>query len=396
MKTIISILFLFFLTISGIAGPPEPPEAPESPNAVLVIPKIKLDTIRFGKTAREIDSSQSRLDNVLQRISDSIEVKDITIEGESIRIVLTNDSVISLSGNTIANLPHKDNSFVNVGHTYTVKQGDVVNGSIVNVGADVIVNGTVNGSVMTLGGNIYVAPTGYIRDGAVALSGKLKVEPGGQVTNIRLSLNDSRREIEESSTNIYRVMAIVFLVIYIVWMILAATFASFMKVNVERVANLIGARPLKNFFMGYLFYLLGLAAIIVLTISILGIPLAIVGVPVAVFAGMVLAVTALSSLIGQRLTRNREVNFKTFFIGSLVLSGLPGLFFLIQLISGSLVIMIFSWIMIGLLIFVIAPFGLGAVLTTRFGSRTGPTVPPPPPGSAAPIAHGIAPQAPST
>jgi hypothetical protein len=398
MKTFLSILFLFLLTISGIAGPPEPAETPESPNVNLPDINISIDTMKLHKMAQgleKMDSSLSKLDNVLQRISDSIEVKDITIAGESITIVLSNDSVISLQGNTVANLPHNDNSFVNVGHRYTVEENQVINGSIVNVAADVVVKGTVNGSVMTIGGNIYVASTGYIRDGAVALSGKLKVEPGGQVTNLKISLNDSHHDIDESSTNVFRVMAIIFLIFYIVWMILAATFASFMKVNVERVANLICARPWKNFFVGYLFYLLALAAMIVLTISILGIPLAIVGVPVAVFAGMVLAVTAISSLIGQKMINSQETNFKTFLYGSLVLSGLPALFFIVQLITGSMVIMIFSWLMIGLLIFVIAPFGLGAVLTTRFGTRTILIpAPPPPPSPTTPIAPNIAPQAP--
>jgi hypothetical protein len=86
-------------------------------------------------------------------------------------------------------------------------------------------------------------------------------------------------------------------------------------------------------------------------------------------AGMVLSSTALSNLIGQRILRQNEISFKTFIVGALVLSGLPGLFFLIQLLTGSVVIMVFSWLFIAFFIFIIAPFGLGAVLKTRFGTR---------------------------
>jgi hypothetical protein len=370
------------------------------PPPVLNIPKIKLDTMKLNKMVQgleRMDSSLVKLDKMMLRISDSIKVKDISIGGDSIVITLSNDSVLWLqSSSGTPTLPRHDNSFVNVGTKYTVEEGKVINGNIVNIGGDVIVKGTVNGSVWTIGSNIYVSPTGYIQDGAIAVSGKLKVDPGGQVTNLKLSLNDSRHGMQESPTNMFRVMAVIFLGIYVIWMVLASTFASLMKVNVGRVANLVRARPWKSFFIGYLTYLLAFAAIIVLTISILGIPLAIVGVPVALFAGMVLAVTALSCMIGQRLTNSQETNFRTFLYGSLVLSGLPGLFFLIQLITGSMVIMIFSWLFIGLLIFVVAPFGLGAVLSTRFGTRTilSTPTPPPPASQVTPPTAQIAPQTP--
>jgi hypothetical protein len=376
MKAFLSILSVIVLWTTGVAGPPEPPEAPEPPPVnvgrhEIIMPVI--DTARINRLSKNLEGMDKKLaqyNELMKKYSDSINIKDLTIDNDSITIILSNDSVISLSGGIIPNISHDDNSLVNVGHKYTVKEGDVVNGNIVNVGADVMVEGTVNGSVMTIGGDIYVTSTGYIRDGAVALSGKLKVEPGGRVTNVKMAFDESRRASHTSVSNVFRVMGGIFLGIYIIWLVLAATFTSLMKNNVERVLNVIRARPWKSFLLGYLAYLLAFGAMLVLTISILGIPVAVVGVPVALFAGMVLAVTSISNLIGQRLVGGRQLSFQTFLYGTLLLSGLPGMFFIIQFLSGSLVFMVFNWILIGLLIFIIAPFGLGAVLTTRFGTRS--------------------------
>jgi hypothetical protein len=380
MKALLNILLAVLFTGVSFAGPPEPPGPAEPPAVISGHPDITLpeiDTSEINKLKQNLKGMNKRvaeLNALLEGLSDSIDIKDLTIDNDSIIIKLSNDSIIFISPGALTDIPHDDNSLVNVGHTYTVKEGETVNGNIVNIGADVIVRGTVNGSVMAIGGNIYVTSTGYVRDGAVALSGKLKVESGGRVTNVKMAFNESRHASHSSDATVFRVMGAVFLMIFVFWLILAATFTSFMKDNVLRVMNVIKVRPWKSFLFGYLAYVLAFAAMLVLTISILGIPVALVGVPVALFAGMVLAVTSLSNLVGQKLVKAPEMSFQTFLYGTLILGGLPGLFFIIQFLSGSLTIMVFSWILIGFFVFIIVPFGLGAVLSTRFGTRT---IPPP-------------------
>ena len=224
---------------------------------------------------------------------------------------------------------------------------------------------------MTVGGNIYVASTGYVRDGALAVSGKVKQEPGARIGSVNVALNEAGRHPPylEGPTNPYRIMAVVFLAIYLVWIFLSAIFTSLIRINIGRVVQSIVSRPWRSFFMGYLAYVIAFVALIALIIIIIGIPLAIVGVPLLLLASMILAQTALANIIGQRTINSTEISLKTYFYGTLILSGLPGLLFFIQLITGSLTIMVFSWIFIGLFILVIVPLGLGAVLTTRFGTR---------------------------
>lgn len=373
-KRLLIILLIGICAVPALAGPPEIPEPPETPN-IAKIPKalaLSKDSIESMKNLEKklanMDEKLAKYDDLLKTLHDSLEIDEISIGGDSIIIRLSNDSIIAFQGGDAPQFEGKDNSLVNVGHRYTVEEGEIFNGNLVNIGADVIVKGTVNGSVWTFGGDIYVTSTGRVGD-AIAFSGKVKQEPGGQISNLHMAFRESKSEYEEDRLNTYSVMAIVFLIIFFAWMILSATATSLMKPNITRLVEFIKAGPAKAFFMGYMAYLLALAAMIALLITILGIPLAVIGVPVALLAGMVLSSTALSNLIGRKILHQDEISFKTFIVGALVLSGLPGLFFLIQLITGSVVVMVFSWLFIAFFIFVVAPFGLGAVLKTRFGTR---------------------------
>lgn len=377
IKRLLIILLIGICAVPALAGPPEVPEAPETPETpnidnipkVLALSKDSIEALKdLEKKLAGMDEKLAQYDNLLKILKDSLEISEISIGGDSIVIRLSNDSIIAFQGGDAPQIEGKDNSLVNVGHRYTVEEGEIFNGNLVNIGADVVVKGTVNGSVWTFGGDIYVTSTGRVGD-AIAFSGKVKQEPGGQISNLHMAFRESKSVYQENELDAYSVMAIVFLIIFFAWMILSATATSLMKPNITRLVDFIKAGPAKAFFMGYMAYLLALAAMIALLITILGIPLAIIGVPVALLAGMVLSSTALSNLIGQRILRQNEISFKTFIVGALVLSGLPGLFFLIQLLTGSVVIMVFSWLFIAFFIFIIAPFGLGAVLKTRFGTR---------------------------
>jgi len=264
---------------------------------------------------------------------------------------------------------------VYVGKTYIVDEGQTVNGNIVDVGGDVIVKGTVNGSVWTMGSDIYVTSTGYIQEGAIAFSGKVKQEPGGQIGNIRLALNESGHGPRGPINTTYRLMALIFLALYFMWLALSATCASLFKTNVSRVLDSMQSRPWKSFLLGYLAYLLAFAALVALVITIIGALPGVLGVPLLLFAGMVMSSTALQVLIGQKIIGNQAISVRTFLYGALILSSLPGIMFLLQYVTGSLVIMILNWVLIATFLFVIVPFGLGAVLSTRFGTRSGQVTP---------------------
>lgn len=368
MKKLFPIILMLTVWTAALAGPPEPPIPPD-----VDIPQ--LDTI--GRALRDmeitiprnLDSSRQQLNKLLDNLDERMTVDDISIGDDSIIIRLDNDSVFIFSGINNISPPSAADSKVSVGKKIIIKANETVYGNIVNIGSDVEVRGTVNGSVWTVGANIYVAPTGYIRDGAIAVSGKVKQEPGGRIGNVNLAFKESHPGPRLVHHNTLRIMAGVFLGIYIIWILLSYTVASLFKTNLNRVIDTIRQNPWKTFFLGHLTYIIAFAAFIALLITILGIPIALIGVPIALLAGMIFAHTAVALAAGQKFLKNQDNSFRTLSYGHMVISGLAGFFFLMQFVLNSLVFMVFSWIAIGIFIFGIIPVGLGAVLLTRFGAR---------------------------
>jgi hypothetical protein len=209
-----------------------------------------------------------------------------------------------------------------------------------------------------------------VENGVLALSGKVKTEPGGYIGAYIWGTRYDRTGFRDYNRSVYRTMGLILLIIYIIWIILTATCASLLRSNVKTIMQSVQQNGVfKSFFMGYLAYCLALVLFIGLNITILGIPLAILGVPLMLLAANVLSSTALYVILGFKVLNSEQYTLKAFLYGSLFLGLIPGLLFFVQAVTGSLTIMIFSWIVIGLFIFLLLPVGLGAVLSTRFGTR---------------------------
>ena len=262
------------------------------------------------------------------------------------------------------------NDIIRFGSNITIEEGEVIEGDVVAAFGDVVVSGTVEGGVIAFSGDIYVTSTGKVENGVLALSGKVKTEPGGYIGAYTWGTRYDRKDFRDYNRAVFQSIGLVLLIIYIVWIILTATCASLLKSNVGRVMQTVKQNGvIKSFFLGYLAYFLALILFIGLNITILGIPLAILGVPLMLLAANVLSSTALNISLGLKILNSDKYNFRAFLYGSLFLGIIPGLFFFIQAITGNLVIMVFSWILVGIFIFILLPVGLGAVLSTRFGTR---------------------------
>jgi hypothetical protein len=402
-------VFIILLAGLALAGPPEPPEPPKIPedlDRMILLEELEsLKSIDAAESLRltiELDSLRSlgdleserilaeiealrksqdliRLpgfDSVLAKIDEGLVIKELTIGGDSIVIVLSNDSTFVFSDFETRPVRKTGEARVSIGNNIVIEEDEVIDGDVASLFGDVIVKGTVNGGVLTLSGDIYVTSTGYIREGAVAVNGNVKKDPGARVERITWKTNTvviSRL----SERTPFRIMGSIFLLSFLIMVVLSATCASIFKVNVDRVVTEVKSNFLTSFLKGYLFYVLAFVALIVLTITVLGIPLAVLGVPLAFLAAIVLASTAVSNIVGQKTVpgspegENNELRFSNFLYGSLILGSVPGLFFLIQAVTGSLLVMIFNWIFIGMFLFIVIPAGLGGVLTTRFGTRSG-------------------------
>lgn len=388
------LLTILCVTLAGViyAAPPDPldEEAVISREAILeleafesreVIEAMELledELIDRNYSIKNLELKIQKLDKrykgigiVLEGLDDGFEIDELILDGDSIFLRLDNDSEFIFR---YAEIPDEDyssrNDIIRFGTTIIIEEDEIIEGDVISVFGDVIVNGTVEGEVNTFSGDIYIASTGYVANGVVAISGKIKREPGSRVGSVTFSTHRSSTDFGDDDRAVYRMMAFVLSIIFVIWFILTATCASLMRTNVKKIEQHIKSDGLiKSFFWGYLIYFLGFLAFIGLLITIIGIPVALLGLPLAFLAATVLSSTVISNLIGQKILPSDNQTFKTFLYGSLYLYLLPGLLFLVQLITGNLVIMIFSWIVISIFIFIIFPIGLGAVYKTRFGYR---------------------------
>jgi hypothetical protein len=390
MRLLSSIIAAVLTVTLAYAGPPEPPEPPEVNVTLEALDDLEaleafdeslaalkeLESFLSGEALEAFDESLATLkglQSILSLIKEGLEITQISIGGDSITIGFSNDSMIVLSDFDGRRAIRAGKDIVRVGEQIIVEEGEIVRGDVVSAFGDVIVKGTVEGGVLAFSGDIYVTSTGNIKQSAVAVNGTVKKDPGARVGSGVWKTGYRRSLPGIADRTPFRVMGFIFFVIFLAWLVLSATCASIFQANVARVASHIKSNFVASFFKGYLVYLLAFAAFIVLLITILGIPLALLGVPIALCAAMILGSTALSNMLGERMLHAERLSFKTFLYGNVTLGAIPGLFFFVQMITGSMVLMILSWILIGFFLFIIIPIGLGGVLTTRFGTRSGET-----------------------
>ncbi|UCC81174.1 MAG: hypothetical protein JSW64_07405 [Candidatus Zixiibacteriota bacterium] len=404
MKKFLTALFCLLLLGALYSAPPDPsesdmeavpdeevdstlpPEAPAVREALLDAEKELLESLEDLEDLKGIDTYAIKdlekkllklrkkiegMGKVLDGIDEGLWIEELILGGDSIYIMLSNDSSFTFRySEDLEEMKTSRNDIVHFRRPITIEEDEVIEGDVVSAFGDIIVHGTVEGTVIAFSGDIYVSSTGTIENGALAFSGKVKREPGSRVGAVTWGSRYGQTELREYNRSVYRTMGWIFFIIYVIWLVLSATCASLLKSNVKTVGQYIEEGGiLKSFFVGYLAYFLAFLIFIGLCITILGLPLALLGVPLALLAASILSSTTLSNLIGVRILNAEKYTFKTFLYGNLFLGLIPGLFFLVQLITGNLTIMIFSWIMIGLFLFIILPVGQGAVLSTRFGTR---------------------------
>ena len=394
MRNLVAIL-IFAVSAAGIsyAAPPEVSEPKEnremSDTAAMaenletikdIIDNIELPQGEDSQSLKDLEkkfvkleSKYKGIEQVLQGIDEGYQIKELILSGDSVYIRLSDGRSFTFhqsEGIAVDNAGNPQNDIIGFGKTIVIREDEVIEGDVISAFGDVEVHGTVEGGVIALSGNIHISSTGKVENGVLAISGKVKRDQGSQVSSVIWGSHYDEAGLIDHNRSIYRYMALVFLIIYIIWFILTSTTASLMKSNVNNVIQYIkDFGVFKSFLMGYLAYCLAFLLFLGLIITFLGIPLAILGIPLALLAAGVLSSAAIDNMVGARILNSDRYTFRTYIYGNLILGSVPGLFFLVQLITGNLAIMVFSWIVIGIFIIIVIPVGLGAVLATRFGTR---------------------------
>ena len=269
------------------------------------------------------------------------------------------------------------NDIVKAGSDILVAEDELVEGDVTGLGADVTIEGKVEGSVVAVGGDIIVTSTGEIEEDATSVGGYIRKQPGGviggELVEVGFVPRDMlRKPFRSVIPGGFPFMVVIFKVLFLLFIGLVVF--SVVPEHVKRVKIKLEKETLKSGLVGLLGEILILPIFILLIITIIGIPVAILVEPLLVLLATILGYTAVSLYIGERIKENTNIkpqtSLLTVLLGIIAIELIP-IFARIIGVAGApgsgigLALIICYWF----LIYLILTFGFGAVILTRFGIR---------------------------
>lgn len=245
------------------------------------------------------------------------------------------------------------------GHDVYVAAGEVVHDAV-SFGGDTVIEGTVEGDAISFGGSVRIREGAIVNGEAVSLGGT--VESAGQSIAVAgADVTDGVLSAEHAATGLWETVgswlgetarsAVMHVLLFLIGLLMIG--AGRQRLGAMQVTMVRDG--LKTAGMGLLGYVAAIGAIVLFTITLIGIPAAIViglAVPVATYIGLAAAASVLGAALPIPQFQGKEVH---------------------QLAAGVAVLFMASLVPVagGIATAGAACLGVGALLRTRFG-----TVPP--------------------
>lgn len=261
-------------------------------------------------------------------------------------------------------------SLLAFGCNVTIEEEATVRGDVADFGGNVAISGTVNGNIATFGGNISLASTAVVSGNIASMGGNVQRAPGATV-NGNINQNPSGNVTPPIITPFapytlgrsfnYGFDFLGGIISALAFAALGALVVIFAPNATRRVSEAVQAQPLNTAGVGCL-------TLILLPILGLLLILTLIGIPVALVLGILSAAAWAFGSIGVGLLAGEKI-LKAFQARDI----LP----VVAVVVGVVVLIIIGHIpLLGWLIsFVVGLIGLGAVVLTRFGTRTYPPTP---------------------
>jgi len=371
----ILLLALSLSPLTVMAGPPDTDVRPPDDELLYLEDSLDILSEKMALSAESLAIQFESFEKFEQGLYDTLELPsfpEIIIDENGIIKVMTDSGMIVYSIDSSVSPSVKFSQEYDQGHhditewgkNIVVDEGENFVSNIVLISGDVTVNGSVDGDIVVVGGDIFVNSTGYVRGDAIAVGGQVKKEEGGKVTGSAISIGAPFLIFPGGS--VYQIIQGILLIIMIISTLFSAVSISLFRGPVIRISKNLSAHPIKSFFFGYLVYLGSFLVWLLLLVSVIGIPLALIGQPIVSVILTVFAYSAANLVIGRWIFKQQSP-VKAFFLGGAITTGLPFLLLLVGYLSNSLVLFILNMLFLGFLIFIILPFGLGAASLSRFG-----------------------------
>lgn len=275
----------------------------------------------------------------------------------------------------------KGGDIVQVGTKIVVEKDELVNGDVVSIFSNIVVEGKVMGDVAAIFGNVELGPSAIVNGEVVSILGSVSREDGAVVRGETAVIGGH-----------YPHRGLVFpmgpfgegifgagfkIVIFIISVLLILMVLYFISERMTKAAAYVDQSFLKSFGVGLLVLFAGTILVVVLSIilaiTIVGIPVAVLLVLsfVALFAlGYFVAALALGRFVGKKLNMESESVYLHGIIGLFLLSilGIVASFMIVNPWMGPIrvILVVFAT----LIKFVAVVVGVGAFIVSRGGSRS--------------------------
>ena len=260
------------------------------------------------------------------------------------------------------------------GDDLTVKAGEVVAGDVVVTAGDLDVEGTVKGDAVVTGGNLRLGPTAVVEGDCVVTGGKMEVSPTAKIGGERvviagpgleglkwLGLGKHVTEPVRASIKLVKEFAF-----FGFLMFLALLLVIFLPRQFARVEEHLAEDFPRSALLGVAAMVLLPVSLVILVVSILGIPFAPLVLVAAILAALVGYIT-LGRVIGGRILKNKPALLQTL-VGLALLQAAAFIGDIVSLPGGAFDDVGGVFRTIGTIIFLGgAGLGMGAVIYSRFG-----------------------------
>ncbi len=285
----------------------------------------------------------------------------------------------------------KRNEIVKFGGDIRVEEYEKIAGSVVVFGGTATIAGAVTEDVVVVGGDLVIEETADIRGSAVCFGGEIIKEQGAKIGDQEVSLGSFPCAITvgpfighhgfgdflEWGVGFFAGIVLLGLLL-----LLGAGAIFFFPNAFNKVSEGVGENLLKSGLVGLLGEILVVPVLVVvslvLAVSIIGIPLlflviplAVLGIVSAIFMGYIGTGMFVGGKIGERASWTLSSPYRVMLVGVIALLAFDILAAFVGITSGALwPVQVAFGIVGGIITFLAVTVGFGAVILTRFGTRS--------------------------
>ncbi|MEZ4648129.1 MAG: hypothetical protein R3E97_04955 [Candidatus Eisenbacteria bacterium] len=316
-----------------------------------------------GQRIRELESDTLRTPDKRGRVRVMIETEDDTTS-----------STIRIGSSRWRRQGDEESSLVRFGEDIVIDADEVIDGSVVSIGGNVIVRGRVLEDVVSVGGSIKLEDGAVVEGDAAAVGGGLDLAPDAEVMGEKFDVEFGPAVFTLGTPDGGRFFWAVFSLSLFLLLGLSALAVEWMfPTQMRRMTRHVRASLWPSFFVGLAAQVLIGPVLVILCITVIGIPAAIL-LPFVVTAAQIVGYVLVAAVLGAKFFDGNLDSRAAWIRGSLaglaVLAFMTVIPLLLAGIGGgigqfgrllALGAIAANW--------TIDTLGMGAVLLSRFGSR---------------------------